>query len=290
MKKIAFTLSISMLALTAANAQLTLPAPSPKCVTKQTVGLTDITIDYSRPGVKDRKIFGSLVSYGKVWRTGANAATTIDMTDDVTIQGQKLPKGKYSVFTIPGETEWTVIFNKNTGASEESYKQEEDVLRVKAKPRSSDFTESFTINIDSIRNDGGTLVFDWERTAVSIPFKVPTNDKALENIKKNTEGAWNAYARGANYYVENNLDLGTAMELVNKSLALKESYYNTWVKSQILAKQGNYKDAATLAEKSIELGKAEGTESTYRFYTDRITAHAKEYREKAGSSKEKKKK
>lgn len=281
MKKIAFTLSLISIAA-AAQAQITLPAPSPKSIVKQTIGLTEITIDYSRPGAKDRKVFGEVVPMDQLWRTGANAATTIEFSDDVQVQGQKLAKGKYSVLTIPGQNEWTIIFNKNISASTETYKEGEDALRVKVKPRTGNFTETFTINIDSIRNDGGTLVFDWERTEVPVSIKVPTSDKALENIKKATDGAWNTYARGANYYVENNLDMKTALEMIDKSIALKQTYYNTWVKAQILAKQGNYKDAATLAEKSMELGKAEGSESAYRFFSDRIAAHAKEYKEKAG--------
>jgi hypothetical protein len=288
MNKIAFTLSALFLSASVAQAQITLPAPSPKSVVKQTVGLTDITIDYSRPGAKDRKVFGDVVPFDKVWRTGANAATTIEVSDDIQVQGQKLAKGKYSVFTIPGQNEWTIIFNKNLTASAETYKESEDALRVKAKPRTSDFTESFTIAMDSLRNDGGILVFDWEKIEVPVSIKVPTNDKALANIKSSTDGAWNLYARGANYYVENNLDMAPALELVNKSISLKETYYNTWVKAQILAKQGNYKEAATLAEKSMELGKAEGAESAYRFFSDRIANHAKEYSEKAGSSKKKK--
>jgi hypothetical protein len=289
MRKLAFTLSILCLSAGMAQAQLTLPMPSPKSTLKQTVGLTDITIDYSRPGAKDRVVFGQVVPYDKVWRTGANSATTIEVTDDIQVQGQKLAKGKYAIMTIPGQNEWTIIFSKNLGVTTDTYKESDDVLRVKAKPRASDFTETFTINIDSIRNDGGILVFDWEKIEVPVTIKVPTNDKALASIKGATEGAWNTYARSANYYVENNLDLAPALELVNKSISLKETYYNTWVKAQILAKQGNYKDAANLAEKSMELGKAEGPESNYRFYVDRITASAKEYREKAGPSKTKKK-
>lgn len=288
MKKIAFTLSIACFAAAVAQAQITLPQPSPHNVVKQTIGLTDITFDYSRPGAKDRKVFGEVVPFDKVWRTGANSATTIEITDDITVQGQKLAKGKYAIMTIPGQNEWTIIFSKNLGVTTDTYKESDDVLRVKAKPRSSDFTETFTINIDSIRNDGGVLLFDWEKIEVPVAIKVPTNDKALANIKSATDGAWNLYARGANYYVENNLDLAPALELVNKSISLKETYYNTWVKAQILAKQGNYKEAATLADKSMELGKAEGPESNYRFFSERIGNNAKEYHEKAGSSKKKK--
>lgn len=293
MKKIFITLGAFMcLQVSMLSAQsLILPQPSPKSVLKQTVGLTDVEVTYSRPGAKGRNVFGELVPYNELWRTGANMATVVRFSDDVTIEGQKLAKGEYALFTIPGKNEWTIIFNKNTNqGGTEQYKKEEDALRVKVKAQNSDFTETFTINIDSIRNESALMVLDWEKTEVPVRFTVPTQDKANQNIKSVTGSAWNNYARAASYLMENNGDMNEALKLAEQSIQLNQTFYNTWVKAQILAKQNNFTEAADFAEKAVELGKASGSESSYRFYSERIESHAKEYREKAGPVKKKKKK
>src|SRR5207244_8677392 len=154
--------------------QLRLPRPSQKASLTQTIGLTDVTITYSRPGVKGRPIWGALVPYDKVWRTGANEATTIAFSDDVTINGQALPKGTYSLHTIPGKDEWTIVFNNTANQwGSFSYDPAKDALRVKAKPQAAPFAEWLTYEIPQLTPDQATVTIHWEN--VAVPFTIGTN-------------------------------------------------------------------------------------------------------------------
>lgn len=280
-----FALGLAIFFTADVSAQITLPAPSPKGVVKQTIGLTDITIDYSRPSVKGRKVFGELVPFGVLWRTGANMATTIQTTDDIMINGQSLKAGRYSIFTIPGESEWTIIINKNADqGGTDSYKQEEDAMRFTVKSEDSDFDETMTFSFQNVTGNSATIDFEWDKRKVSIPVKVDTDSKAIKNIKNATDNAWNMYARAANYYLQagNTKD---ANDMINKSLMLKSDFYNNWIKAQILAKENNYKEALKYAETATNLGKAEGDKGMYRFFSPEVDKAMAEYKEKAGSKK-----
>jgi hypothetical protein len=289
---IILSIALSFASLQKVNAQqLNLPFPSPKGEVSQVVGLTDVKVIYSRPQAKGRTIWDSLVPYGKLWRTGANSATTFETSDDITVEGQKLPKGKYSVFTIPAKDEWTVIFNKNFNqGGTDNYKQDEDALRVKVKPaKAADYTQTLTFTFADLEPSSTTMVIDWAGIKVPVKIKADLDAVAGENIKKATENAWMNFARGANYYLQSG-NLVKAEELINKSLALNDDYYNHWVKAQILAKNGNFKDALTHAEKSAELGAKAGPDSNYRFNKDAIEKAITEYKSKAGKPDTKKKK
>lgn len=273
------------------NAQLQTPQPSPTGTIKQIVGVSEISIEYSRPSAKGRKIFGSLVPFNKVWRTGANKATSITFSDDVSINDTKVAKGKYSIFTIPSETEWTIIINKNPELwGEEDYRQEDDAARVKVKPSTTDMTETFTMNIGNITNNTCTVELAWEKTKASFSINIDTDAKVMSAIKDATNSTWRTYYQAANYIlVNNNKELEMGKDLINKSIALKETYANYWVKAQIMAKLNDFNEALAAAEKSKAVGIAEGENSNYRYYKDAIDKGIAEYKPKATVVKGKKK-
>jgi hypothetical protein len=252
----------ALLAVSAAWAQqLDLPRPSPKATVTQTVGLTDVTIAYCRPSVRGRTIWGGVVPYDQVWRTGANEATTITFADDVTIEGTKLPAGTYGMFTVPGKDEWTVIFNKGAkqwGAYE--YKQAEDVLRIKAKPQAAPFHELMTFSFSAVSSESAQVTLSWENLQVAFTFKVATVDKALASSRKAIADAkpddWRTPYRAAAFCLDNNVNLAEAKEWLAKSVAVKETMYNLSGQARLLAMDGKKADAIALAKRAIAVGKA----------------------------------
>ena len=238
--------------------QIRTPRPSPTATLTQEVGLTSITINYSRPGVKNRVIFGGLLPYGTLWRTGANAATTIEFSDDVSVEGHPVKAGKYALFTIPGKDEWTIILNSNyhqNGAFQ--YKESEDVIRFNVKPiHLNDKVETFRIDINNITNSTATIDLTWENTLVSFKVDVNSDEKVMASIKKALDPASDAgkYNTAANYYYSNGKDLNQALKWINKSIELApDSFYSYYLKSNIQAKMGNYKDAIATARKSKDM-------------------------------------
>jgi len=235
--------------------QLDLPRPSPKATVTQTAGLTDVTILYCRPSVRGRAIWGGLVPYDQVWRTGANEATTITFADDVTIEGTKLPAGTYGLFTIPGKDEWTVIFNKGAkqwGAYE--HKQADDVLRIKVKPQATEFHELLTFAFPVVTTESATVAIVWEKLAVLFTIKVDTVDKVLAAARKAIDD-WRLPYRAATFCLDNNVNLAEARGWMDKSIAMKETMYNLAGKARFLALDGKKADAIALAKKAIAVGK-----------------------------------
>ena len=246
----------ALLAAAPALAQLDLPRPSPKATVSQTVGLTDITITYCRPSVKGRAIWGGLVPYDQVWRTGANEATTITFSDDVAVEGTKLPAGTYGLFTIPGKDEWTVVFNKGAkqwGAYE--YKQADDVLRIKAKPHAVDTHELLTIIFPSVSTDSVTVAIVWEKLAVPFTVNVDTTAKVLAAARKAVDD-WRLPYRAATFCLDNNVNLAEARGWMARSVAMKETMYNLAGQARFLALDGKKAEAIALAKKAIAVGKA----------------------------------
>ncbi len=231
------------------------PRVSQHAVLKQTVGLTDVTIDYSRPAVKGRQIWGALVPYDKVWRTGANEATIIAFSDDITINGQPLAKGSYSLHTIPGKDEWTVIFNKvDRQWGSFSYDQAQDALRVKAKPEKGSFTELLTFDIPQLSNDNSTVTIRWEN--LSVPFTVGTNStaKALADARAAVAAAkpddWRTPRIAAGF--ANDIGMPKeAAEWVDRSVKANPNISNLYLKAQIQAKAGDRAGAVKTAEAAI---------------------------------------
>lgn len=240
-------------------AQVKYPRPSPHAVLTQTVGTTDVVIDYSRPGVKGRPIWGALVPYDKVWRTGANDATTISFSDDVTIDGKPLPKGTYSLHTIPGKDSWTVIFNKVAKQwGSFSYKQEEDALRVTVKPHAAPMTEWMEFDVPSLSNDNATVEIRWEKLAVPFTIGTGTTAKTLAAARAAVAGAkpddWQTPYRAANF--ANMADRqADAREWLEQSIKVKPTNSNLYLRAQMEAKAGHRDAAIKDAEAALALSK-----------------------------------
>jgi hypothetical protein len=223
------------------------PQASPHAVLTQSVGTTDITIDYHRPGVKGRTIWGNIVPYDKVWRTGANEATTISFTDDVTIDGKPLPKGTYSLHTIPGKTEWTIIFNKVAKQwGSFSYNAAEDALRVMAKPHAAPATEWMEFTVPQLSNDNATIEIRW--AGLAVPFTVGTGStaKALAAARAAVAAAkpddWRTAYSAANFANASG-KTADAQEWLDQSIKAKATYQNLYLRAQLEAKGGK-RDAA----------------------------------------------
>ena len=238
--------------------ELNVPAPSPSVTVKQNFGISSVELSFSRPGVKGRKIFGDLVPYDKVWRTGANSATTITFGDDVTIGGKKIPAGKYGLLTIPGKEEWTVIITKSTDVSSPSaYKEENDVVRVKVKPiELPSPIETFNIVFDNIKPTSMDAVILWDKTVVPFNITTEIDSKVTAQIDQLMKTDKPPYFQAAMYYLENGKDLDKAVSWMDK--AIEENPKAFWVyhnKANALVKLGKKKEAVEAANKSIELAK-----------------------------------
>lgn len=275
MKKILLSLAVLGGALTA-NAQ-ELPMPSPASKLEQRVGLTDITIEYSRPSMKEREIFGGLVPYGKLWRTGANMNTTIEFSTPVKIYENSLEPGKYSVFTIPEEDTWTIIFNKKTDhPGTMGYTEDNDFLRTEGQVTKVESpVETFTIGINDIRTESATLTFQWANTLVKVPFSVEVKSLAKSNIEEalaSSEEKWRVYRNAANYYHNNDMEAEKALEYINNSIDEKDdSWYSYWLKAEILAAKEDYKGAVKAAKESKKVGMKSAEETGDEFgYTGMI--------------------
>lgn len=266
MKKLLF-LSALLTLIGSVNAQIKTPAPSPTAKVSQEVGLIKVDVEYSRPSAKGRKVFGDLVPFGTLWRTGANASTKVTVSDDAKVAGMPLPKGTYALYTIPGEKEWTIIFYKNTsfwGAPEPKDFKEEDVqarFTVSSVPQ-RDLVESFSININNLRNNGADLEIVWEYTKVIVPIMVDTDSKVMKAIQTTMSGpSANDFYGAARYYYEEKKDMAQALAWVDKSLEIGgDKFWILRLKANILGELGKYKDAIMVAEKSTELAKKEGNE------------------------------
>lgn len=260
------------------DAQLKTPDASPHSIVTQDVGLTEITITYSRPGVKGREVFGGLVPYDKVWRTGANAATTVEFSDDVMIMGKELKAGKYSLYTIPREDKWTVIFNedwKQWGAF--NFKDGDNAVSVEVEPYTiSPAMETFTIGINDIRNDQAAIILKWDETAVKVPFSVPTDKKVMANIKDVMDGpSLRDYYQAGSYYYSEGKNLEKALEWVSIAVKANPQYYSVHKKALILGALGRYDDAIATAKESIELAKKAGDDHYLRLNTLKIKEWSK---------------
>ena len=263
-KNIAFILSCFL--STSIFAQLT-PAPSPGASVSQVVGVTKISIDYSRPSLKGREIFGKLIPFDKVYRTGANSSTKIETTGDIMVQGQLLKAGKYAIMSIPNQTNWTVIFSKKMDVTEANYAAADDVLRVMTRPQDIANVESFTIDFSDVKDDAANMNISWEKTKISLAITVD-NIASIENAvtAKNNDAA-NTFQQAADYMLQKGLDLNKALGMVDKSLALRENFRNNWIKAQILEKLGKSSDAMGFALKAQALGASDGS---YQFFKEGI--------------------
>ncbi len=240
-------------------AELQFPDASPAAKVEQRIGLTDVSVEYSRPGVKGRKIFGGLQPYGEIWRTGANTATKLSFSGDVKFGGSAVPAGSYALFTIPGEKEWTVILNKVEGQwGAYTYDEKQDQLRVKVKPVSlAESVETMTIGLGDLRDDSATLEIVWDKTR--IPVKIETDLVKTMVTKIEAAMAGNGkkpYFPAAMFYFDHNLDLKKSVTWIDA--AIKENPTALWIiyrKGLILEKLGDKAGAIAAATQSMELAK-----------------------------------
>ncbi|MBU6453248.1 MAG: DUF2911 domain-containing protein [Cyanobacteria bacterium REEB67] len=233
------------------------PAASPACSIKQHVGLTDISIDYSRPSVKGRQIFGDVVPYDKVWRTGANQATKLVFSTPVKLNGTEIPAGTYALMTIPGKDQWTIIINKGSeqwGAYK--YDQKADVARFKVTPVQIDRPiDTFTIEFNEIRDDSSLINLAWDKTVVPIKLEVSYVDKLLSEIKDvmASDAKEKPYFQSALFYFNHGQDLEQAKKWVDAALVERDAFYIAYLKAQILAKLGDKPGALAASKHSTEL-------------------------------------
>lgn len=278
MKKIILFSAFFLAFFSVAHAQIKTPQPSPGCRISQDVGLIKVDIDYSRPSVKGRKVFGDLVPYGQLWRTGANSSTKITFGDDVTVDGVAVKKGTYALYTIPGEKDWTIIIYKNStlwGAPDQAAFKEDDVAArfTATSIPLRDLVETFTLDFNNLRNSSADLELSWEYTKVIIPIVTNTDGAVMAAIKKTMDGpSADDYYGGARYYFEEKKDMNQALTWVDKSLQMGgDKFFILRLKANILAELGRYKDAIATAEKSTELAKKEGN-SDYPRMNDKSIA------------------
>lgn len=252
---------INLFFLEAMAQQIQMPQASPAASISQKIGLTDVSIEYSRPSMRGRKIFGELVQFGEVWRTGANAATVITFKTDVTIEGNNVPAGEYALYAIPDKNEWTMILSKNTklwGAV--GYNQEDDFLRFKVKPgKTGQKYETMEINFVDISDTGTTVAVKWENTRVKFRIETEVDSIVMAQIKElvieqepNNPGL---YYQAANYYFTNNKDLSQAHEWITKSVAEDAKYWTMHLKAKIELGLGKKKEAIESATKSMEMAR-----------------------------------
>ena len=256
-------LAATLLAAPGAQAQIATPQPSPKSTVMQRVGLTDVTITYSRPGVKGRTIFGtdnSVVPNGKRWRTGANATTSIKFSDEVTIEGHKVPAGEYGMYTVPQAAEWTVVLNKSLkqGADVDGFKDDQDVVRFTLKPYQLPAkVETFTINFADLTPATASVVMEWENTGVKFRILSDVEGKVMaqidEKVVKNANPTPQDLAGAAVYYNDNNKDPKQALTWIQQANATDPKFWNVNTEAKIRLKMKDYRGAIAAAEKSKKL-------------------------------------
>ena len=258
---IATMLIASSITATLAHAQsalLDLPRDSQHARLLQRVGITDMTINYHRPLVKGRKVWGGLVPYGQVWRAGANENTTIEFSDPVSIEGKPLAKGIYGLHMLPTENEWTVIFSKTSTAwGSFTYKENEDALRVTVKPQPAEMKEALAYEVDSVTPDSAVVTLRWEKLAVPFKVEVNTHDVVAESLHKQLRGlpqyAWDGWDDAANYLLANKYDLEEALKYEDRSIGVEERFDNLMTKARILDALNRKDEAAASRTKALAM-------------------------------------
>ena len=235
---------VSIIIKTTAQPVLKTPAPSPLQTVTQAFGLGEVKIEYSRPGVKNRIIFGELVPFGKIWRTGANSSTKITIGDDIKIGGTPVAAGTYAIYTIPGQGEWDVMLYKDLkmGGDVGEYKAENELMRFKVKPvPMNDKMENLTIAFNDLANSTCNLDLMWEKTKVSIPLSTDIDGKITKNIDNIMNNDKRPYFTAASYYFDNGKDLTKALEWINKAVTNEpDAYYISHVKAKIQLKMNDH--------------------------------------------------
>jgi hypothetical protein len=255
-------LLMTCLATSGARAEFVPPRPSPNATVSQTIGVTSLTLTYSRPGVKGRAIWGALVPYDSTWRTGANEPSSLTISDTIMVAGLKLPAGKYSILTIPGRSEWTVIFSGQKdllGSS--NYDPNHDVVRVTAKPDTTQpHTEWMWLGFEDLTPNSGSLVLRWQRLRLALPITIDLNALVLASARREItttdRDAWRNSLRAATWCFDNSVALDEGSAWLEKSLSAQQNHANLSLKARWLAKDGKKVEAIATARKAIAAGKA----------------------------------
>ena len=242
----------------AQSTQLNIPRDSQRASVTQRIGITDITVNYHRPLVKGRTVWGKVVPYGQVWRAGANENTTITFTDAVSIEGKPLEKGTYGLHMIPNQDQWTVIFSKvNTAWGSFTYKESEDALRVNVKPQAADMEEALAYEIDQPTENSAVITMRWEKVAVPFKVGVDVNNIVDAALKAQMRGlpqyTWDGWDDAANYLLAHKVNLDEALEYSNRSVGSEPRYENYNTKSQILEAMGKKDEAKAAHDKAVEI-------------------------------------
>lgn len=268
MKKI-FTSSVFVLMVIMGNAQaLKTPAASTSQTVKQTFGLSSMEVSYSRPNVKDRKVFGDLVPFNKVWRTGANSATTLSFADTIFINNTKINPGTYGLLSIPNDKSWTIIISKQTNVtSPGAYKEDQDVLRFEAKTKDlAEAVETFTILFANIKDGSCDLQIMWDKTSVTLPITIDTEGSMLAQINKVMKDSRPYYA-SAMYFMNNGHDMNQALEWMNKAIDQNpKDLRNHYQKANLQMKMGKKADAIATSTKGLDLAKADKNENYIKMF------------------------
>ena len=263
------------------QAQIKTPAPSPTSTIMQRVGLTDITITYSRPGVKGRSVFGTLLPYGQRWRTGANATTKIKFSDDVTVEGKKVAAGEYGIYSVPGQDAWTIVLSKDVkrGADVAGFKDADDVSRFTVKPyRLGEKRETFTMNFADLTPATANVEMEWESTGVKFKVTTDVDTQVMaqinEKVLKNASPAPGDLAAAAVYYIDNNRDDKQALTWLKKANSTDPKFWNLLTEAKLELKMKNKKAAIATAEQSKKLA-MEAKNDDYVKMNDELIAEAK---------------
>lgn len=244
------------------NAQVTTPPASVSETSKTTVGLTEVNIDYSRPSKRGRTVFGNVVPFGELWRTGANSNTTIQFSDDVVIDGQEVKAGEYAIFTKPEEDHWEIYFYDETGnwGNQVNWEEEKVAAKAIAKVQPLKTTqETFSIALDNVTSDSAMLTFAWDDVMTAVKFEVPSDKKAMGSIVKTMKASPKAqdYLSAANYYYTTDRDIKQAKEWIDTGIKMLDApaFYQLHAQALIHAKAGDKKSAMQIAERSLEASK-----------------------------------
>ena len=247
-----------LLAPTTHAQNVTTPRGSQMAEVKQTVGLTEVSVKYSRPAVNNRDIWGALVPYDQMWRAGANENTVISFSNDVTVHGGTLAAGSYGLHMIPGKEQWEIVFSKNhTSWGSFSYKQEEDALRIMVKPEATTFNEYLTFDFDAVSNNSTTISLKWEKVKIPLKIEVDVNNVVLANMKNELRSlpgfSWQGWNAAANYCLQNDFNLEEALTFSDQSIRRNRNFTNVITKSQLLDKLGRKDEAKTFKDGAMSV-------------------------------------
>lgn len=268
---------LSLSAFAQPAAKIEFPRPSPHASLTQTVGLTGITIAYSSPAVRGRKIWGEVVPYDAVWRAGANECTKLTFSKAGSIGGKPVPAGSYCIFLLPTQTGWTFILSKDIKLwGSDQYKQADDLLRVPATVTTIPQRERLAYQVLDFNDDGGTLALEWDTSRIGVKFDTGTRAAVLAQVRALKTDDWKPYNSAARYLLDAKAEPAYAMELVDKSIKLHEDWLNVWTKAELLHAAGKNEEAIALGQKAQQLG----AKSKDYFYKDEIVKWLADWQKK----------